>query len=99
MPRWLHAVIVQHLRDAREPGALGAGSEDAPDHGRLLGVDPPLDAEPLAGRVEDLDVVVAVNLATSHVTRPRFTRERVVRPLSRLLALEFACEGPQREHD
>src|SRR5439155_10513755 len=54
--------------------------------------------EPPAVGARDLDVVVAVDLPSGDVKRACLARERVVRPLAGLLALELGREVGERQH-
>ena len=83
---------------ASATGGIESVKKNAPDDSRLVRVDPPRDAGPRTVRPKDFDVVVAVDLAARDLEGLRLPQHRVVRPLTRLLALHLRGEVGQRQH-
>ena len=86
-----HAVGIQPLRDATEPGARGDLPEDPPNHLGLLGHDLPEHVAALVA-VPHLDVAIAVDEAARDVAALGLTPEGVARALAALLAVHLVHE-------
>jgi len=70
------------LRNAADTSARHVPLEDAPDDGRLPGVDLAHDVVPAPVRAGHVSVDVSVDLPAGHVTRARFAHHGVGGPLA-----------------